>query len=215
MPRDCLIKNANWCGMPLNTYTDQEGCWKAVERCYSQSQTCWQSAPPSGNANCKVWQDYCKQAEADCTATKFEGPPEFAGEEKMAKVPGEVPKPWNNVFEGGGRSSGEDTSAVTTTAHTGTTLEDSVPTPTTAITPTVMSPLPTSLSSTAPQSSTTRSANPPAPLPVSEDGRCGGDTGRVCRGSSYGDCCSSKGQCGRSTRHCGCGCQTEFGVCYK
>lgn len=75
VPSDCLVKNANWCGKPLAAYAGQDGCWSAVEGCYSQSQACWDSAPPSGDANCKVWQDYCKQAEAGCTAKNFAGRP--------------------------------------------------------------------------------------------------------------------------------------------
>ncbi|KAI0201413.1 glycoside hydrolase superfamily [Astrocystis sublimbata] len=48
--------------------------------------------------------------------------------------------------------------------------------------------------------------------PPSTDGRCGSGTGgKVCEGSGFGDCCSSKGYCGSSTDHCGNGCQS--GLC--
>lgn len=52
-------------------------------------------------------------------------------------------------------------------------------------------------------------------LKISQDGRCGGTTGQTCLGSSFGDCCSKKGFCGRKTRHCACGCQPGFGDCRK
>ncbi|XP_044724144.1 glycosyl hydrolase family protein [Hirsutella rhossiliensis] len=66
VPSECLIKNANWCGKRLAAHSDQRGCWAAVDECYRQSQTCWDGAPPSGDANCDVWQAYCREAESGC-----------------------------------------------------------------------------------------------------------------------------------------------------
>jgi len=41
-------------------------------------------------------------------------------------------------------------------------------------------------------------------------GRCGADFGETC---PNGQCCSKYGYCGTSEKHCGTGCQTEFGNC--
>ncbi|KAF5024579.1 hypothetical protein F66182_3342 [Fusarium sp. NRRL 66182] len=47
---------------------------------------------------------------------------------------------------------------------------------------------------------------------ISTDGSCG-KNGKTCKGSTYGDCCSSNGFCGKSTDHCDAGCQSAFGTC--
>ncbi|KAM7195911.1 hypothetical protein V8F20_007276 [Naviculisporaceae sp. PSN 640] len=49
---------------------------------------------------------------------------------------------------------------------------------------------------------------------ISTDGKCGiANGGKVCRGSGFGDCCSSSGFCGSTPQFCGAGCQTGFGNC--
>ncbi|KAH4376940.1 hypothetical protein HBH99_208780 [Parastagonospora nodorum] len=48
---------------------------------------------------------------------------------------------------------------------------------------------------------------------ISPDGTCGGTNKYKCKGSAFGDCCSSSGYCGSSTTHCTAGCQTGFGTC--
>ncbi|PNY23123.1 endo-beta-1,4-glucanase D [Tolypocladium capitatum] len=175
-PSDCLVTNANWCGKPLGAYGGQEGCWAAVEGCYSQSQTCWDSAPPSGDANCKVWQDYCKQTEAACTAKNFEGPPTFSGRENLAKVPGEIPKPWNKAFKGVDGGAGGETSRLTATtgaAGTSAAVEEKPATPTTTTTTlTAISSRPTSMSSKAAPAPTATWA-----VSQSPGGRCGAGPG--------------------------------------
>ncbi|KAH9203225.1 hypothetical protein DL95DRAFT_321853, partial [Leptodontidium sp. 2 PMI_412] len=54
--------------------------------------------------------------------------------------------------------------------------------------------------------------------PVSTDGKCGSasTTGATCLGSTFGNCCSVKGNCGSSAAFCSVGnlCQTMFGTCY-
>lgn len=61
---------------------------------------------------------------------------------------------------------------------------------------------------------TTLSATPaPTPGSTSPDGTCGGTNKYQCKGSTFGDCCSSSGFCGSSTAHCGGGCQASFGTC--
>lgn len=47
---------------------------------------------------------------------------------------------------------------------------------------------------------------------VSTDGSCG-KNGKTCKGSTFGDCCSANGYCGKTSDHCGAGCQSSFGTC--
>ncbi|KAH7304502.1 hypothetical protein BKA65DRAFT_416224 [Rhexocercosporidium sp. MPI-PUGE-AT-0058] len=47
---------------------------------------------------------------------------------------------------------------------------------------------------------------------ISTDGACG-KNGKTCKGSTFGDCCSPNGFCGKSTDHCNAGCQATFGTC--
>ncbi|KAH7202712.1 uncharacterized protein BKA55DRAFT_725047 [Fusarium redolens] len=46
---------------------------------------------------------------------------------------------------------------------------------------------------------------------ISTDGFCG-KNGKTCKGSTFGDCCSKEGYCGKDS-HCDAGCQTKFGSC--
>ncbi|KAF7532454.1 hypothetical protein G7054_g7955 [Neopestalotiopsis clavispora] len=48
---------------------------------------------------------------------------------------------------------------------------------------------------------------------ISNDGMCGAANGKICTGSTFGDCCSASGYCGTSSDHCDAGCQTAFGNC--
>ncbi|KAL8364803.1 hypothetical protein RB595_003872 [Gaeumannomyces hyphopodioides] len=55
---------------------------------------------------------------------------------------------------------------------------------------------------------------------ISTDGTCGGATasgsgssGRTCKGSAFGGCCSRYGFCGDADAFCGGGCQAGFGSC--
>jgi hypothetical protein len=99
IPSSCLVKNANWCAMPIAAYDGENACWDGVKSCYAQSKECWDSAPASGSANCYTWSDYCQRMNDACEAGNFQGPPSFNGEEKFAEVPGEIPPMWNDVFE--------------------------------------------------------------------------------------------------------------------
>ncbi|KAL5333693.1 hypothetical protein BJX70DRAFT_380201 [Aspergillus crustosus] len=47
------------------------------------------------------------------------------------------------------------------------------------------------------------------------DGNCGSnsETYATCLDSTFGDCCSEKGYCGRTAAYCGEGCQLGFGDC--
>ncbi|OAA33959.1 Glycoside hydrolase, family 61 [Metarhizium rileyi] len=117
VPKDCLIKNANWCAKAVPAYSTEAGCWASVKRCYSQSQACWDSAPPTGDVNCKLWQAYCKELEKQCGgggSGNFVGPVEFKAKETMAAVPGEIPEPWN----GDALAAAATTAAATTKTKT-------------------------------------------------------------------------------------------------
>jgi len=48
---------------------------------------------------------------------------------------------------------------------------------------------------------------------VSVDGSCGGTAKTTCKGSSFGDCCSQYGYCGKTATYCGTGCNKAFGTC--
>ncbi|KAF2828277.1 hypothetical protein CC86DRAFT_348384 [Ophiobolus disseminans] len=52
-----------------------------------------------------------------------------------------------------------------------------------------------------------------AVLKISPDATCGGKTGYTCRGSTFGNCCSSSGWCGSSSAYCGTGCNPLAGTC--
>ena len=72
------------------------------------------------------------------------------------------------------------------------------------------------LTSSSPGNSSTPSSASPttsSSLAVSTDGSCGDGTGFVCLSSRWGDCCSTKGWCGKEPAYCGKGCQDAFGNC--
>ncbi|KAK5660424.1 hypothetical protein OQA88_12968 [Cercophora sp. LCS_1] len=76
IPEDCLIKNANWCGYEVESYTDETGCWNAVTACYKQGDVCYKSSPPTGSKNCDAWdRAKCDKIRDSCDAGDFTGPP--------------------------------------------------------------------------------------------------------------------------------------------
>ncbi|KAI1120351.1 hypothetical protein F5Y10DRAFT_283364 [Nemania abortiva] len=64
---------------------------------------------------------------------------------------------------------------------------------------------------------TTTTSTMPTQTPgsISKDGTCGFSGKLVCRGSTFGDCCSAAGYCGSSEYACLdiLGCQSAYGVC--
>ncbi|KAH7150101.1 glycosyl hydrolase family 61-domain-containing protein [Dactylonectria estremocensis] len=102
--------------------------------------------------------------------------------------------------------------AATTTAKAAVTTDEPVAEPTYVYEIPEVSEVATSTYSASPEQTSESSGNESG-LKVSEDGRCGGETGQTCEGSTFGNCCSKKGKCGRKTRHCSCGCQSAFGIC--
>jgi hypothetical protein len=92
-PEDCIAENANWCGKEVPSYSDETGCWAAVDDCWSQSKTCWSSTPPTGGAGCTIWETKCKGLQDECSAKNFNGPPnkgKVLTEEKKAIDVGKV-----------------------------------------------------------------------------------------------------------------------------
>ncbi|KAF2133236.1 carbohydrate esterase family 4 protein [Dothidotthia symphoricarpi CBS 119687] len=67
--------------------------------------------------------------------------------------------------------------------------------------------------STTAAGSTSTSAPASTATAISTDGLCGGTSGKTCKGSTFGNCCSQYGYCGSTTDHCSTGCQSTFGTC--
>ncbi|KAH6607209.1 endoglucanase b [Trichoderma cornu-damae] len=99
IPRDCLLKSANWCGRPIPPYSDRASCWDGVRDCYTQSKECKKSSPPIGLRNCDLWSAYCQSMDNLCARGLYQGPPAFQALEIVVPPPGELPPVWNNVFE--------------------------------------------------------------------------------------------------------------------
>lgn len=60
---------------------------------------------------------------------------------------------------------------------------------------------------------TTTAPAPTGTKKVSTDGTCAGTGGFTCQGSTFGNCCSQYGWCGKTVDHCGTGCNKSFGTC--
>ncbi|KAM0277175.1 hypothetical protein ACHAQH_006022, partial [Verticillium albo-atrum] len=96
IPKDCMLKNANWCGKALKPYDTDLGCWAAVEACFAQGDKCYNPTPPTGVKNCDVWNEkMCKAIQSRCEDGDFTGPPEVDLEEVTNPAPGYIPKPVN------------------------------------------------------------------------------------------------------------------------
>ncbi|KAF4973841.1 hypothetical protein FZEAL_9187 [Fusarium zealandicum] len=235
IPKDCLAKNANWCGKPIGKFSSQDKCWAAAKQCWKQADTCWDSAPPSGSEGCTTYSDYCEEMNNACEAGDYDGPPNFTAKEIFADAPGPIPAPYGDFDTSELKNNAKNTNAndketetvkkakatvpktkeaesVEKTEEHSSSQENAVesePKPTNAY-----AIEPTSTSAAKPKKTSSASAKEESSsVKVSQDGRCGGETGQTCEGSSYGGCCSKKGRCGRKNRHCGCGCQNPFGIC--
>ncbi|KAK3324125.1 glycosyl hydrolase family 61-domain-containing protein [Cercophora scortea] len=77
VPDTCLLKNANWCGIEVPSYTDEDGCWAASSNCWKQQDTCYDMAPPTGSKGCAEWdKKKCTVIQNKCKAGDFVGPPD-------------------------------------------------------------------------------------------------------------------------------------------
>ncbi|KAK2022936.1 endoglucanase B [Colletotrichum zoysiae] len=236
VPGDCLIKNANWCGKAVESYSTETGCWAGVDACYAQGDECFHSAPPTGASNCYIWNDkMCKGLEAQCRAKNFNGPPQIEMEETTSAAPGPIPAAVNlnligsssnsNIGSGAASSAPAPVPSQTAVASSAAAAA-ATPVPEYAAEEPVATskPAPTFVPvSEAPAPATsTAAAAPAAPtaangLRISTDGTCGGETGLTCEGSKFGACCSSSGKCGSKILQCrpSCGCQSKFGLCLE
>lgn len=244
VPKNCLAKNANWCGTPIPKYSGQDACWAAAKTCWDEVGDCWDNAPPTGGHGCDTWNDYCKEINRACKSKNFEGPPNFTGKEFFAKAPGPIPAPYGD-FKGSDLStegknanlnhkpvSKETYPAPTKVAQAPVaTTKASKPAKKTKSTETIATRKWDKYEKNTKYKDTpviaypmpVQTANVPSvpvqgdssALKVSEDGYCGGETGQTCEGSKFGDCCSRGGKCGRKAKQCDCGCQKGFGICNK
>lgn len=138
IPPTCIIKNANWCGVEVDSYTTEAGCWNASETCYKQAETCYKFAPPTGDRNCKVMTTKCDGIRDACDAGQWTGPPNAGKKlvEDTPALPGPIPaaeEVQGTVATLGGVSAAESkTSMLTLTTKTWT----GYPTTTTTTAPT-------------------------------------------------------------------------------
>ncbi|KAI1377642.1 glycoside hydrolase family 61 protein [Hypoxylon crocopeplum] len=97
IPSNYLIKNANWVGVEVPSYSTEDGCWKSSQACWDQASECYDSAPPTGSANCRVWEQKCDGIVAACSAGNFNGPPNKGQklESEDPAPPSDIPDPVN------------------------------------------------------------------------------------------------------------------------
>ncbi|KAL8641635.1 MAG: hypothetical protein Q9228_001584 [Teloschistes exilis] len=74
-PANCIMENDNWCGLTLPSYSTENGCWGASQKCSDQTTTCYSSAGPTGSKNCRNWENYCTSVRQACGSGNFNGPP--------------------------------------------------------------------------------------------------------------------------------------------
>jgi hypothetical protein len=133
VPAGCLLKNANWCGFEVASYSDEDGCWAAGEACFQQAKTCYDTAPPTGSANCRVWEGKCKGIQDACAAKQFQGPPAVQLVAVQAKVPGPIPGVANAGAAGGSGNVVEVGSGEAATTAAAAAAETVVPSPSLAV----------------------------------------------------------------------------------
>lgn len=113
VPANCLLKNGNWCGVEVPAYSDAAGCDAAAENCWAQTDACYNTTQPSGNKNCPVWEEKCKELNNQCGAGNVNGPPKFDLKNAESPAPDSLPPAWN---AGSGASSAASESASQTEA---------------------------------------------------------------------------------------------------
>lgn len=70
----CILTNANWCAVEIPDFSDEQGCWDADSDCWDQLDVCYDSAPPTGSANCKIWEQKCRDNQSLCRTSNPSGP---------------------------------------------------------------------------------------------------------------------------------------------
>lgn len=168
---DCVLENANWCGIELSPYSTEAGCWNASTNCWNQCSDCYASAPPTGSVNCPIWEAKCTAIQQACNAGDLGGPPNYM--KQLTPPKDTIPLPAPMAVQTGGGSYLQVTTASATR-------------------PTVTN---------AGSSTSSSTAFTATPTLLSVDGSCGpGKTcqrsifGNCC--SSHGWCGSSADYCG-------------------
>lgn len=113
-PANCIIQNANWCGVTLPSCSDEGSCWKTSQNCWDQAKVCYDSAGPTGSKNCHSWENYCKSVESACKGGNFKGPPSAS-----QYIPADQPSLTSSGVTGqsqGSSSGSSDSSSVSSNA---------------------------------------------------------------------------------------------------
>ncbi|KAI9375462.1 glycosyl hydrolase family 61-domain-containing protein [Aspergillus egyptiacus] len=100
--KGCILVRDDWCGVEVDAYSDEEGCWASSAQCWDQADVCWNTAPPTGNKNCQIWQDKCTNIDEQCGNGNWNGPPNMGAvlTPELKGVDGSM-----EVFAGGRSSS--------------------------------------------------------------------------------------------------------------
>lgn len=101
IPADCLIKNGNWCGVEVASYSGEAACYRAAEDCYDQQGACYDSSGPTGSPNCEVWGRKCDAIQATCRSGKSASGPPNKGQKLKAEEP-PAPGPIPSMITGPG-----------------------------------------------------------------------------------------------------------------
>ena len=182
-PANCVMQNANWCGLKLPSYSDATGCWQVSSQCQQQLKACYDEAPPTGSKNCHHYEDYCSAVQRDCRGSAH-GPPSVDpySPPKLKMLSG------GSVNAGGSRGDSTSPSADAPSY--------SMP---------QLVPASASLNKAAPGPAVGNGG-----VEGGSINECGSRNGQTC---ATGMCCSSHGYCGTNQDYCGTGCQTGFGKC--
>ncbi|KAI9821858.1 MAG: hypothetical protein M1827_002440 [Pycnora praestabilis] len=129
MPANCVLVNANWCGIELASYSDENGCWAASTACWDQCTDCYDSAPPTGSKNCPIWEAKCTAIQDACSAGNYNGPPN-AGQNLTPALSSSQSLPPATAMTGSVEdSSFPQSSTVATATTTSTPTSSSTPAP--------------------------------------------------------------------------------------
>ncbi|KAI1162470.1 family 61 glycoside hydrolase [Nemania serpens] len=97
IPSNYIVKNANWIGVEVADYKDEDGCWASSEGCWKQAASCYDKAPPTGDAGCIAWEKKCNGIQDACSDGNFRGPPNKGKQltVKAPRPPASIPRPVN------------------------------------------------------------------------------------------------------------------------
>ncbi|KAI0159621.1 lytic polysaccharide monooxygenase [Xylariaceae sp. FL1272] len=97
IPSDYIVKNGNWVGFEVSSYTDEKGCDAAFDECEIQVGSCYDNTQPTGNAGCRAMETRCSIIQDTCGDRKPTGPPNGGRKLQVQEPapPGEIPDPVN------------------------------------------------------------------------------------------------------------------------